>query len=189
MAHAFIELVSELFAVPFTQGAQTDKSFLVFSFECRLLSILELESHISKSLNEILKTLGLLFEYRVDSFTKLVTLGSLFRENRSFLTLPVRLRCDDRKPMLRKNTVTQFLYCQTRKEEVIELPGAINGRGIINDMIVYMGFVNVGCHNKSVFALRPAHRRFIADLIIRIALKATIILTFPKYTPVMLVQG
>ena len=101
MAHAFIELVSELFAVPFTQGAQTDKSFLVFSFECRLLSILELEFHISKSLNEILKTLGLLFEYRVDSFTK-------------------------------------FLYCQTRKEEVIELPGAINGSGIINDMIVYM---------------------------------------------------
>ena len=94
MAHAFIELVSELFAVPFTQGAQTDKSFLVFSFECRLLSILELESHISKSLNEILKTLGLLFEYRVDSFTK-------------------------------------FLYCQTRKEEVIELPGAINGSGIM----------------------------------------------------------
>ena len=32
-------------------------------------------------------------------------------------------------------------------------------------MIVYMGFVNVGCHNKSVFALRPAHRRFIANLI------------------------
>jgi hypothetical protein len=27
------------------------------------------------------------------------------------------------------------------------------------------------------------------NLLIRIALKATIILTFPKYTPVMLVQG
>ena len=39
--------------------------------------------------------------------------------------------------MLRTNTVTQFLYCQPGKEEVIELPGAINGSRIINDMIVY----------------------------------------------------
>ena len=67
--------------------------------------------------------------------------------------------------MLRTNTVTQFLYCQPGKEEVIELPGAINGSGIINDMIVYMGFVDVSGNNESVFALRPAHRRFIANLI------------------------
>ena len=67
--------------------------------------------------------------------------------------------------MLRTNTVTQFLYCQTRKEEVIELPGAFNGSGIINDMIVYMGFVDVSGNNESVFALRPAHRRFVADAI------------------------
>ena len=86
----------------------------------------------------------------VDSFTKLITLGSLFQENRSFLTLPVGLRCDDRKPMLRTHTITHPLNRQTGKEEVIELPGAVNGCRIINDVIVYMGLVDMGCNNESI---------------------------------------
>ena len=110
------------FTVSLAKRTQTNKPLLFLSPKRWLLSILILESHISKSLNEILKTLGLLFEYRVDSFTKLVTLGSLFWENRPFLTLPVGLRRDNGKSMLRTNTVTQLLYCQPGKEEVIELP-------------------------------------------------------------------
>ena len=67
--------------------------------------------------------------------------------------------------MLQTNHITEPLNSQPGKEEVVELPGAINGSGIINDMIVYMGFVDVSGNNESVFALRPAHRRFIANLI------------------------
>ena len=114
-------------AIPFTQRTQANKSLLFFSPKRRLFSILKLESQVEKSLNKIFKTLRFLFEYRVNSFTKLVTLGSLFRENRSFLTLPIGLRCDDRKPMLRTNTITQLLNRQAGKEEVVELPGAVNG--------------------------------------------------------------
>ena len=108
--------------IPFTQRTQADKSLLFLSTKRKLFSILKLESLIGKSLNKIFKALRFLFEYRFDSFAKLVTLSSLFRENRSFLTFPIRLRCDDRKPILRTNTVTQLLNRQTGKKEVVELP-------------------------------------------------------------------
>lgn len=151
--------------IPFAQRTQADKSLLLLSPKRRLISILKLEPQVGKNLNKIFKTLRLLFEYRVDSFAKFVTLSSLFRENRSFLTLPVGLRCDDRKPMLRTHTITQLLNRQTGKEEVVELPGAVNGCRIINDVIVYMGLVDMGCNNESMVALRPAHCRFVAHLI------------------------
>ena len=108
--------------IPFTQRTQADKSLLFLSLKCRLFPILKLESHIGKSLNKIFKALRFLFEYQVNGFAKLVTLGPLFRENRSFLTLPVGFWCDDRKSMLRTNTITQLLNRQTGKKEVVELP-------------------------------------------------------------------
>ena len=151
--------------IPFTQRTQANKSPLSLSPKRKLCSILKLESLIGKSLNKIFKALRFFLEYRVDSFAKLVTLGLLFRENRSFLTLPVGLRCDDRKPMLRTHKVTQLLNRQPGKEEVVELPRAVNGCRIINDVIVYMSFVDMGCNNESMVALRPAHCRFVAHLI------------------------
>ena len=112
--------------IPFTQRTQADKSLLFLSTKRKLFSILKLESLIGKSLNKIFKALRFLFEYRVDSFAKLVTLSSLFRKNRSFLTLSIRLRCDDGKPVFCAYTITQPLNRQTGKEEVVELPGTVN---------------------------------------------------------------
>ena len=117
--------------IPFTQRTQADKSLLFLSTKRKLFSILKLESLIGKSLNKIFKDLRFLFEYRVDSFAKLVTLSSLFRENRSFLTLSLRLRCDDGKSVFCAYTITQPLNRQTGKEEVVELPGTVNNLAIL----------------------------------------------------------
>lgn len=128
------------FTISLAKGTQTNISLLFLSTKRKLFSILKLESLIGKSLNKIFKALRFLFEYRVDSFTKLVTLSSLFRENRSFLTLSIRLRCDDGKPVFCAYTITQPLNRQTGKEEVVELPGTANRCRIINDVIVYRGW-------------------------------------------------
>ena len=43
--------------------------------------------------------------------------------------------------------------------------GAIQRGRVVNDMVMNMRPVNVGCHNKGVFSLCPAHCRFITDLV------------------------
>ena len=48
-------------------------------------------------------------------------------------------------------------------DEIMVLPGAIVGRGIVIDMVVNMALVNVGTHKELILALRPAHSSFIAD--------------------------
>ena len=67
--------------------------------------------------------------------------------------------------MFQANHIAESLHRQTRKEEVFEFPCGIQRGRIIDDMIVNMGFVDVGRNDESVFALCPSHRCFIADLI------------------------
>ena len=50
-------------------------------------------------------------------------------------------------------------------DEIMVLPGAIIGRGIVIDMVVDMTLVNVGTDKELILALRPAHSSFIADLV------------------------
>ena len=47
----------------------------------------------------------------------------------------------------------------------MEFPGAVKGRGIEIDVIVNVALVGMGADEKLVFAFRPAHRRFKAQLI------------------------
>lgn len=48
-------------------------------------------------------------------------------------------------------------------DEIMVLPGAVIGRGIVIDVIVDMALVDMGTDEELVFALRPAHSGFIAD--------------------------
>ena len=50
------------------------------------------------------------------------------------------------------------------KRQYQHITGRQRGR-IINDMIVNVGFVDVGRNDESVFSLCPSHRCFIADLV------------------------
>ena len=50
-------------------------------------------------------------------------------------------------------------------KEIVEFPGAVKGRGVEIDVIVNMIFVGMGADQKLIFALRPAHRRFRAQLV------------------------
>ena len=67
--------------------------------------------------------------------------------------------------MLQTNHITEPLNSQTGKEKILELTTGIQGSRVIDDMVVYVGFVDVSGNNKSVFAFRPSHRCFIANLI------------------------
>ena len=50
-------------------------------------------------------------------------------------------------------------------DEVVKLPGAVLGRGVVVNVIVNVALVNVGTNEKLVLALCPAHDRFIADFV------------------------
>lgn len=67
--------------------------------------------------------------------------------------------------MLQADHIAQSLNSQTGEEEVVELPGGIQGGGIIEYVVMNVGLVDVGCHDEGVFALCPSHGGFIADLI------------------------
>ena len=47
----------------------------------------------------------------------------------------------------------------------MEFPGAVKSRGIEINVIVNVALVGMGADEKLVFAFRPAHRRFKAQLI------------------------
>ena len=52
-----------------------------------------------------------------------------------------------------------------RADEVMKLSGAVKGRGIEINVVMQMALVNVGADKKLIFALCPAHSRFIADFV------------------------
>ena len=80
----------------FTQGTKPDKSLLTLSTKRRLLSILELKTEIFHLFQEVGIVPRLLLKHLVNGIAQIVTLGSLLRVDGSFLSLPVRLRCNDR---------------------------------------------------------------------------------------------
>ena len=47
----------------------------------------------------------------------------------------------------------------------MKLSGAVKGRGIEINVVMQMALVNVGADKKLIFALCPAHSRFIADFV------------------------
>ena len=58
-----------LFAISFAQGTQPNATLLILALERRLLSILELNSHVSQSLNKAIKALWFLLQHRINRIT------------------------------------------------------------------------------------------------------------------------
>lgn len=48
-------------------------------------------------------------------------------------------------------------------DEIMVLPGAVIGRGIVIDVVVDMALVDVGTDKELILALRPAHSGFVAN--------------------------
>ena len=67
--------------------------------------------------------------------------------------------------MLQTYPVRQPPEGKAGAEEIMEFPGAVKGRGIEIDVVVNVALVGMGADEKLVFAFRPAHRRFKAQLI------------------------
>ena len=73
--------------------------------------------------------------------------------------------CDDGQIIFKANAVREPPHRTTRADEVPEFPGAVQRGRIVINVIVDVCLVCVGCNEKGILALCPAHRRFIADAV------------------------
>ena len=67
--------------------------------------------------------------------------------------------------MFQADQIAQPLYCKGGKPEIFELPGPIQGSGIINNVIVDVRPVSVGSNDKSVLALQKTLGKLVADAV------------------------
>lgn len=72
---------------------------------------------------------------------------------------------NDGQIIFKANAVREPPYRTARADEVPELPGAVQRGRVTINVIVDVRLVRVGGNEKGVLALRPAHRRFVADAI------------------------
>ena len=72
---------------------------------------------------------------------------------------------DNRQLVLNAHPVREPPHRKAGADEVVKLPGAVKGRGVVINVIVNVALVDVGTNEKLVLALCPAHGRFIADFV------------------------
>ena len=72
---------------------------------------------------------------------------------------------DDGQIIFKTNAVREPPHRTARADEVPEFPGAVQRGRIVINVIVDVRLVCVGGNEKGVFALCPAHCRFIADAV------------------------
>ena len=65
--------------------------------------------------------------------------------------------------MFQADDIAQRLQSQSAEEEILELPRAVQGNGVKDDVIVDMGTVRMRRNNKGMLASGKAHRCLIAD--------------------------
>lgn len=70
---------------------------------------------------------------------------------------------DHRQVMLQTHPVREPPEGKAGAEKIAVFPGTVQRCGIVVNMDVGMGPVNMGNHEKGVFPFCPAHSRFIAD--------------------------
>ena len=115
--------------------------------------------------DQFLKVFRISLHSRVNGCPQIVTVGSPLGVLGALFSFPVGARHYDRKPMLQTQPVTDPLQGQPGQMEIPELPGAVQGGGIEDDVIVDMRPVGVGGNDKGVFAFREAHPQLIADTV------------------------
>ena len=72
---------------------------------------------------------------------------------------------DNGQLMLNAHPVREPPHRKAGADEVVKLPGAVKGRGVVINVIVNVALVDVGTNEKLVLSLCPAHGRFIADFV------------------------
>ena len=72
---------------------------------------------------------------------------------------------DDGQIIFKANAVREPPHRTPRADEVPEFPGAVQRGRVVINVIMDVRLVRVGCNEKGVLALCPAHRRFIADTV------------------------
>ena len=72
---------------------------------------------------------------------------------------------DHRQVIFQTHPIREPPHSAGRADEIPELPGTIQRSRIVVNMVMDMLAVCVGGNEKGVLALRPAHRRFVADAI------------------------
>ena len=123
-------------AIAGTQSAETDKTLLPLALHRRVLATLHLVALLYQLLKKNFKVLRLLCKDGVDDSAQAVTVASSRRVNDALLPFPIRLVLDGGELMFQADQIAQPLYCKGGKPEIFELPGPIQGSGIINNVVV-----------------------------------------------------
>ena len=82
------------------------------------------------------------------------------------MALAMQLGIEDHGQVIfQTNPVREPPHSAGRANEIPELPGMIQRGGIVVNVVMDVLAVCVGSNEKGILALRPAHRRFIADAV------------------------
>ena len=106
----------------------------VFLF--RVLATLHLISILLQLLQKNFKVLRFFCKDGVNDSAQTVTVTFLGRIDDAILPFPIRLVLDGGELMFQADQIAQPLYCKGGKPEIFELPGPIQGSGIINNVVV-----------------------------------------------------
>ena len=109
---------------------------LLLALRRRVLATLHLVALLYQLLKKNFKVLRLLCKDGVDDSAQAVTVASSRRVNDALLPFPIRLVLDGGELMFQADQIAQPLYCKGGKPEIFELPGPIQGSGIINNVVV-----------------------------------------------------
>lgn len=125
------------FGIPFTQGIETDKPLLVFSFDRSILAPLDFIAHFFQLTQKGLKVCGRFFQDGVNILANLIPVGGALLIECSLFSLRIGHLFNDGQTMLQTDQVAQSLNSQSGIVEVFEFVGAVQRGGVEDDVVVY----------------------------------------------------
>ena len=155
------------FTVAATQRIQPDEPLLIFPAQSGDFSRLDFISGIPQKLQERVKIRGLLSKSCVYCYTQKLPVGGLCLIAQPFvvaLSVPLRI-LHDGQPVLDAQRIVEPPHGSCAAPKVSELPGAVEGRGIPDDMIMDVVLVDVGADDESVVPVRKAFGKLTADVV------------------------
>ena len=152
-------------AIAGAQCAETDKALLPCALHRCVLTTLHLIALLLQLLQKNFKVLRLLCKDGVDDSAQAVTVTFFRWVDDALLPFPIGLFLNDGQLVFQADQIAQPLYCKGGKPEIFELPGPIQGSGIINNVVVDVRPVSVGSNDKSVLALQKTLGKLVADAV------------------------
>ena len=99
--------------ISFTKRAETSKSGVAFSPQCRLFSIFILVPYFLQNTNQFPEVFWFSFQCRINGLADFIPPRFFLRVFRSLLTFSIRLPDNDRQPVLQADDITEPCQCKS----------------------------------------------------------------------------